>query len=168
MDWQSGALNKMLIAMHVLKEPIEWLQNPAVARGTVSFVLWWIWFGYTMIIFMAGIKAIPEDYLEAATVDGASKWQVFRHITLPCLKNTMIYNVITSVIGGLTMFDIPFVISNGTGQPLNKTLTMVMYVYNTTFRNYNFGYGATIGVALSVVVFICVLISFRFLNRKPL
>lgn len=168
MDWQCGALNKMLISMHFLKEPVDWLQNPAIARGTVSFILWWVWFGYTMIIFMAGIKSIPEDYMEAAKVDGASKWQVFRFITLPCLRNTMIYNVICSVIGGLTMFDIPYIISNGTGQPLNKTLTMVMYVYNTTFRNYNFGYGATIGVSLSVIVFICVVISFKFLNRKPL
>jgi ABC-type sugar transport system permease subunit len=76
-----------------------------------------MWFGYSMIIFMAGIKSIPEDLYEAAHVDGASRWNVFWKITLPLLKPIMLYQVITSLIGGLSMFDIPYVLSGGEGAP---------------------------------------------------
>jgi multiple sugar transport system permease protein len=123
-----------------------------------------MWFGYTMIIFMAGIKAIPEEIFEAACIDGANKWQVFCRITLPCLKPTMLYQVITALIGGMTMFDIPYVLSGGNGSPQSSVLTMVMYLYNSTFQNYNFGYGATIGVVLFVIIIIFAAIAFKLMR----
>ena len=166
LDWQTGSLNKLLMSMHIISHKVNWLQSPAATRGTVSFTLWWIWFGYSMIIFMAGLKTISSDYYDAACVDGASKWQSFKYITLPLLQPTILYQVVTSVIGGLTLFDVPFVLSGGNGAPLYKSLTMVMYLYNTAFKNYNFGYSGAIGVGLFIMVAILVGISFKVIYKK--
>ena len=166
LDWQTGSLNKILMSMHIISHKINWLQSPAATRGAVSFALWWIWFGYSMIIFMAGLKTISSDYYDAACVDGASKWQSFKYITLPLLQPTILYQVVTSVIGGLTLFDVPFVLSGGNGAPLYKSLTMVMYLYNTAFKNYNFGYSGAIGVGLFIMVAILVGISFKVIYKK--
>ncbi|AOT73022.1 ABC transporter [Geosporobacter ferrireducens] len=168
LDWQSGSINRLLISLGFIKEPINFLQDIFASRFAVSFTLWWMWFGYSMIIFMAGIRAIPEEYFEAARVDGGNRWQIFWRITLPCLRPIILYQVVTSLIGGLTMFDVPYVLSGGNGAPQNSTLTMVMYLYNTTFANYNFGYGATIGVGLFVLVIMVVAVAYRLINRKSL
>lgn len=165
-DWQSGSVNKILMGLKIIKEPFYWFQDITASRLIVSFTAWWMWFGYTMIIFMAGIKAIPEDLFEAARVDGASKWQVFWNVTLPLLKPIMLYQIVTSVIGGLSMYDLPFVISGGTGSPQDSLTTMVMYVYSTAFRNFHYGYGSAIGVGLFIHIIIVVAIAFKFVNPK--
>ncbi|MDT8715523.1 sugar ABC transporter permease [Clostridium sp. 19966] len=167
MDWQTGALNRILMSLKILNQPVEWLQSITATRGGVSFINWWMWFGYTMIIIIAGIKAIPDDVLEAAIVDGANKWQSFWNITLPLIRPTMLYTVITSLIGGMTMFDVPFLLTNGDGSPQGSILTMVMYQYNTAFRTYNFGYGATIGTGLFILLAVVVFIAYKMMNRKP-
>lgn len=166
LDWQSGSVNKLLLSLGLIQEPFNFLQDIFASRTAVSVTLWWMWFGYSMIIFMAGIKAIPEELFEAARVDGANKWQIFWNITLPCLRPIILYQTVTSVIGGLTMFDIPYVLSGGNGAPQSSTLTMVMYLYNTTFANYNFGYGATVGVGLFFLIAIFVAIAFRLINKR--
>jgi multiple sugar transport system permease protein len=125
-----------------------------------------MWFGYTMIIFMAGIKAIPEELFEAARVDGATKWQTFKSITLPQLRPIMTYQVVTSIIGGLSMYDIPQVLTNGTGAPQNSVTTMVMHIYRQGFTNYNLGYASAVAIGLFVHIFIVVFIALRFINPK--
>lgn len=165
MDWKTGILNQILMRLGVIEEQIQWLQKIPVARLTVSLTLCWIWFGYTMVIFMAGIKAIPTEYYEAAVVDGANKWQLFRYITLPCLKPSITYNIVTSIIGGLTMYDVPAVIS-ASGAPQSSTLTMVMYLYNLGFRNYNMGYAATIAMGLFVMVMFFVAIAYSMIMKN--
>lgn len=168
LDWQNGSLNQMLLAFGWIDEPINYLQSTAATRISVSFILFWMWFGYSMIIFMAGIKAISEDLFEAARVDGANGFQVFWFITLPGLKPIMVYQVVTSIIGGLTMFDVPYVLSGGTGAPQGAVNTMVMHLYNTTFRRYQYGYGATIGVGLFVMVVIFVAIAYSLMMRNSI
>lgn len=171
LDYQGGAINFILQKLGIIggdyMDKIYFLQSEAWTRGATSFILWWLWFGYTMIIFMAGIKAIPEELYEAAYVDGASKWKQFRYITIPGLKSTISYNICTSIIGGMTIFDVPFTLTNGSGAPNDSALTMVMYLYNTAFQTNRYGYGATIGVALFIMIMIFVVIAFRFINRKP-
>ena len=167
MDWQAGALNKILLALNAIDSPINWFQSTSATPMTVSFINWWMWFGYSMIIFMSGIKAISDDVYEAAIVDGANKKQLLFKITLPLLRPTVIYSIITSLIGGMIMFDIPFVLTNGDGSPQGSILTMVMYLYNNAFRNYNYGYAATIGTGLFVIILIMVIIAYKFINRKP-
>lgn len=166
LDWQAGSLNMLLINLKVLSEPFYWLQDVTATRGAISFTLWWMWFGYSMIIFMAGIKAIPDDLYEAADVDGANRWQTFRHITIPGIKGSIMYNIVTSVIGGLTIFDIPYVLTNGVGAPLDKAYTLVMYMYNMTIKNMNYGYGATIYAGMFVIVVICVAFTFKLLDKN--
>ncbi|OPJ61552.1 carbohydrate ABC transporter permease [Clostridium oryzae] len=168
LDWKTGSLNRILQAAHIINQPINWLQDITAARGAVAFINWWMWFGYSMIIFMAGIKAIPDELNEAAIVDGANKWQTFKNITLPLIRPTMLYIMITSLIGGMAMFDVPYVLTNGEGAPQNSILTMVMYLYNTAFKNRYFGYGATVGVALFILMSIAVSVAYKFINRKSL
>lgn len=166
LDWKTGTLNKVLVDMNIIAEPINWLQDVWATRLSISFVLWWMWFGYTMIIFMSGIKAIPDDIYEAARVDGANRWQTFLKITLPSIKGSIIYNVVTSVIGGLSIFDVPYVLANGVGSPQDKALTMVNYMFNMTVKNYNYGYGATIYVGMFVIVLVFAILAFKLLDRN--
>jgi multiple sugar transport system permease protein len=161
-----GAVNDLLVAFNILKEPFNFLQNAWATRLSISTILTWMWFGYTMIIFMAGIKAIPEELFEAARVDGATKWQTFKSITLPQLRPIMTYQVVTSIIGGLSMYDIPQVLTNGTGAPQNSVTTMVMHIYRQGFTNYNLGYASAVAIGLFVHIFIVVFIALRFINPK--
>ncbi|MDD3839840.1 MAG: sugar ABC transporter permease [Clostridia bacterium] len=165
MDWKTGVLNQILMRLGFIQQPIQWLQKITAARLTISITLCWMWFGYTMVIFMAGMKAIPQEYYEAGVMDGTTKWQAFRYITLPCLRPTITYNVVTSIIGGLTMYDVPAIISHS-GAPQSSTLTMVMYLYNMGFRNYNMGYAATIAVGLFVMVMVFVSIAYKILMKN--
>lgn len=165
MDWRFGTLNQVLIQLQVIREPINWLQIPLVAQGTVSFIQWWQWFGYTTIIFMAGLSAINGDLYEAAYIDGASRSQVFRWVTLPLLKPTMLYVMVTSLIGGMQIFDIPRVLTNGRGAPDNALTTMVLYLYNQAFRNFNIGYAAAIAYALFIMILVFSIVAFKVINR---
>jgi multiple sugar transport system permease protein len=166
MDWQTGSLNKILVGLNVLTENVNWLQDPTATRFTISFIQFWMWFGYSMIIFMSGIKAIPDDIYEAARVDGANRWQTFWRITLPSIKGSIIYNIVTSVIGGLAMFDVPYVITGGSGAPMDKAYTMVNYMYNMMVKNYNYGYGATIYVGMFLVILVFAGLAFKLLDKN--
>jgi ABC-type sugar transport system permease subunit len=165
-DWQSGAVNSMLVSFHIFKEPFNWLIDGTAVKGIVSFTQWWMWFGYSSIIFMAGLKNIPEELYEACKVDGASGWQTFWKITLPLLKPTILYSTLTSIIGGMQLFDIPNVIA-ATPQTQGRSVqTMVLYLYNTAFQNNNYGYGAAIGYGLFVIILIFAVGSFKLINRN--
>jgi len=166
--WDGGVLNSFLVNLGIIKENYNFLGNPWSLRLTISFALFWMWFGYTMIIFMAGINAIPEDIYEAAHVDGVSKWQLFKCIILPLLRPIMLYQVVTSIIGGFTMFDMPYVLSNPRGGVDSSAETVVMYIYNRGFLGINgYGYAATMGTVLFFISLIFVVIAFRFLNKNP-
>ncbi|MCB2340703.1 carbohydrate ABC transporter permease [Clostridium estertheticum] len=165
-DWQAGSVNKILMNIHLIKEPINFLMSENYSRGIVSLTSFWMWFGYSMIIFMAGIKNIPEELYEAATVDGASKTQRFCSITIPLLRPTILFSFITSLIGGMQSFDIPYALSKGAGDPNNATMSMVMYLYRTAFVNNNYGYGAAVGYALFIIILVFAIISFKFINRN--
>jgi len=165
-DWQAGSVNKILMNMHLIKEPINFLMSEGYSRGIVSLTSFWMWFGYSMLIFMAGMKNIPEELYEAATVDGATKIQAFFSITIPLLRPTILFSFITSLIGGMQSFDIPYALSRGAGDPNNATMTMVMYLYRTAFVNNNYGYGAAVGYALFLIILVFAIISFKFINKN--
>jgi ABC-type sugar transport system permease subunit len=165
-DWQAGSVNKILMNIHLIKEPINFLMSEGYSRGIVSLTSFWMWFGYSMLIFMAGMKNIPEELYEAATVDGATKMQSFFSITIPLLRPTILFSVITSLIGGMQSFDIPYALTKGAGTPNNSTMTMVMYLYRTAFSNNNYGYGAAVGYALFLMILVFAIISFKFINKN--
>ncbi|BCZ48741.1 sugar ABC transporter ATP-binding protein [Clostridium gelidum] len=165
-DWQTGAINKILINLHIVSEPINWFLSAGTYRGIIALISWWMWFGYSAIIFGAGLNNIPSELYESASIDGASPWQSFKSITMPLLKPTILYAAVTSLIGGMQTFDIPYVMTQGQGGPNNKTLTVVMYLYNTAFQNSNYGYGSAIGYGLFVLILILSIITFKFINRN--
>ena len=165
-DWKVGSVNQLLTSLHIISEPINWKGSPILSQLIVAFVLFWQYFGYYTIIFTAGIKGIPYDIMEAAEVDGANKFQTFFHIVLPQLRNIMTYAFVTSIIGGLQLFDLPFTFAGATGGPSKSVLTMVMYMYNIAFQNYDYGYGSAISYGLFVIIIVFSLIFMKYTAGK--
>jgi len=166
LDWQHGSLNHILMALKFIIEPINWLSKVSIARGAVAFIQWWQWFGYTTIIVMAGLSSISGELYEAAFIDGASKTQAFFRVTLPLLRPIILYVVITSLIGGLQIFDIPRVLTNGRGAPDNAITTMVLYLYNQAFKNFNVGYASSVAYTLFFMILFFSILSFKLLSGK--
>ncbi len=172
LGWKEGTINNILVALRIIPETakIHFLASPVWISSSVSIILWWMWFGHSMILFMAAIIAVPRDLYDAAAVDGANAWNSFWKITLPQIRPVMVYVLITSLIGGLNNFDIPFVMGEGQnlggGGPQKAILTMVMHLYNMAFTGgRQRGYAAAIAVALFIMVLIFSLIIFRAMTR---
>lgn len=131
-------------------EAFDFFANKWTTRGIIAMINFLMWFGNTTILLMAGIMGIDQSLFEAASIDGATSWQVFYKITIPLLKPIMVYVAITSLIGGLQMFDVPQVIGTYLGSPNRSTMTMIMYLNNYLGTSKNYGMAG----ALSVVIFI--------------
>lgn len=166
LDWQTGSFNKILMACNLIDEPVKWMGSPVFARSLTSLIQWWMWFGHSTIILTAGIKAISGDIIEAAIVDGSNSRQRFFYVTMPLIKPTLLYISVTSLIGGMQIFDIPMALTGGTGEPKKSLMTMVLYLYNSAFKNKNYAYGATVSYGLFVIIVIVSLVFFRVLNPK--
>lgn len=155
-----GPMNLLLQNVHIVSKPIAFLRSEWGTRAIVSFIQFWMWYGQTTIVLVAGIMSIDESLFEAAIVDGANDNQVFRLITLPLLKPIVLYTLVTSLIGGLQMFDIPFLLTNG--NPNNSTLTMTMYIYKQAFTGArNFNVAATASVLLLLISIVLSTVLFR-------
>ena len=122
-----GPVNQLLLSTGAIDQSIDFLNIKVSVRALIALMNFLMWFGNTTILLMAGIQGIDQSMFEAAQLDGANSWQVFRKVTLPLLSPIMIYTVITALIGGLQMFDVPQVLTNGKGTPLRSSMTMVMY-----------------------------------------
>ncbi|WP_128895310.1 carbohydrate ABC transporter permease [Longirhabdus pacifica] len=166
LDWQYGSINQLLLNIGIISEPIHWLNQPFTAQLSVSLILTWMWFGFTFIVIMAGVSGISKDYYEAALMDGANSRQTFTKITMPLLKPILLYVLITSLIGGLQLFELPMLMSkNGLGEPEGSLNTMVLYLYNQAFRYNNYGYAATIAYALFLITVIFSAVTFKSMYR---
>ena len=165
-DWKAGSINQILSAINLIKEPINWKGNPLLSQLIVALVLFWQYFGYYTIIFTAGIRGISYELFEAAEVDGASKVQVFFKIVLPLMRPIMTFAFVTSIIGGLQIFDIPYTFGGATGGVKSSLLTMVMYMYNIAFTNLDYGYGAAISYGLFVIIIIFSIIFMKYTAGK--
>jgi len=151
-----------------VKEAFNFFRSVAFSRGLVSFIQWWMWYGYTMIILMAGITTISPSLYESAVIDGANSRQTTWYITLPLLRPIMLYILVTSAIGGMQMFDIPFLLTDMMGAPNYKIRTTTVYQYNIAFtRGANdYAYGAAISIGIFIVTIILALIIFFFLQDR--
>jgi len=143
-----GLLNRALLAMH-LPTP-DWLGDPRFAMPAIILLSVWKGFGYTMIIFIAGLQNIPDELYEAARLDGAGVWKQFRHVTLPMLGPTFLFVGIVVAIGQLQIFAEPYVMTYG--GPLNRTLSIVMLMYQQGFKFWRMGYGAAVAFILFLVI----------------
>ena len=130
-------------------QPVNFLQDKTTARGIVSFIQFWMWYGNTMIILIAGVMGINPALFEAASIDGANGWQTFFRVTLPSLRTIMLYTLITSMIGGLQMFDIPQLFLYG--GPDNATLTTSVFIYGQAFKG---SYMYNRAAAASMIMFV--------------
>ena len=162
-----GPINAILIKMGIATQenPVRFFSNVWATRGLVGFMNFLMWFGNTTIILMAGIMGIDTSLFEAAEVDGASSWQRFYRITLPLLKPILIYVIITSMIGGIQMFDVPQILTHGSGAPAESTKTLIMYL-NQHLYSKNYGLGGALSVFLFIITAILSLIIYSVMYRK--
>ena len=163
-----GPVNQILSAMGVIGEDgIDFIGTyPWATRSLVAFMNFLMWFGNTTILLMAGIMGIDESLFESARVDGASSTRVFFDITLPLLKPILVYVLITSMIGGLQMFDVPQVLSAGTGNPNKSTKTLVMLLNENLKGNSNYGVSGAIAVVLFIITAILSILVFKSITKK--
>ena len=166
LDWKYGSVNQLLMTLKITDEQINWLGQPETAQMAVSLIGAWMWYGSTFIMLMAGVQGISKDYFEAAVVDGAGRWTIFRKITLPLLKPVMLYVIVTSLIGGLQIFELPYLISGTKGDPQRSLTTAVSYIYNTAFTNHQFGYASAMAFVLFVIIAAASMAAFRIMNSK--
>ncbi|KQU68338.1 sugar ABC transporter permease [Phycicoccus sp. Root563] len=141
----------------------NWLGDPNWSMPALILMASWRNFGTAMIIFLAGLQAVPWMLHEAAAIDGAGAWQRFRHITLPMLRPTILFVSVTTGIGYLQFFEEPFVMTNG--GPLNSTISMSMYTYKQ-FGFGNYGYAASLSYIIFIVIAVVTAIQFRLLREK--
>jgi multiple sugar transport system permease protein len=141
-----------------------WLRDTQWAMPTVILVSVWRWFGYYMVILLAGLQGIPESYYEAATVDGTNKWQRFYYITLPLLRPALIFALVNAVIASLQVFDQIYVMTRG--GPLFRTETMVAYIYHQGFEIFDFGYASAAAVILFLIILVITVFQLRVLRYQ--
>ena len=152
----NGPVNGSLQSLGILSEPFRFLSSIAGTRGLVGLMNFLMWFGNTTILLMAAIMGVDTGLYEAAEIDGASSNQMFWRITIPLIRPIMAYVMITSLIGGLQMFDVPQILTNGTGNPDRSVTTMIMYLNNHMFSK-NYGMAGAVSTVLFVI---CAVLSF--------
>lgn len=160
-----GPINSILMQIGILNTPYKFLSNVWSARTLVAFMNFIMWFGNTTILLMAGMMGIDTSLFEAAEVDGATSTQVFFKITLPLLRPILIYVMITSLIGGLQMFDVPQILTNATGDPMRSTMTLIMYL-NKHLYSKNYGLGGALSVMLFIITGALSLVVYKFSDNK--
>ena len=158
-----GPVNGILVQTGILSEPFQFLGNVTAARLLIAFMNFIMWFGNTTILLMAGMMGIDTSLYEAAEVDGATSTQRFFKITLPLLRPILVYVMITSLIGGLQMFDVPQILTNATGDPMRKTMTLIMYLNKHLFSK-NYGLGGALSVVLLIITAILSVIVFKVMG----
>jgi multiple sugar transport system permease protein len=162
---QFGPLNMLLSAFHLPQQPF--LKSPDQALPSVTAVVVWQGIGFAIIIFLAGLRQIPEVYYDAAKIDGAGRWSLFRNITVPLLNPTIVYLTVLQTISFLRMFtEVLNMTRQGEGGPLNSTTTVVLRVYREAFGSLNMGYAAAMTVGLFVIILGITVVQLRFLTRR--
>ncbi|MFL5758957.1 MAG: carbohydrate ABC transporter permease [Thermomicrobiales bacterium] len=159
-DW--GVINGLLDLVGLPPQPF--LDSLNQAMPSLIGVAVWQGVGYNMIIFLAGLQAISYDLYEAAKLDGAGSWRLFSSITLPLLRPTLLFVVVVNTLASLQVFDLPFVLTSG--GPVNKTNTLVMFMYDTAFKFLRMGRATSMAVMLFAVIFVITLIQLRLLREK--
>ena len=161
----SGPINQILLSLGAIKEPFKFFQFVGASRILVMLMNFLMWFGNTTILLMAGMLGIDSSLYEAAQVDGATASQVFFKITMPILRPIFVYVLITSLIGGLQMFDVPQILTNGRGNPMDALTTVIMLL-NRYLTSKDVGRGGALSVFLFIVTGILSLVVFRINSSK--
>ena len=172
LDWRYGTFNQIIYQVFKFfgksYNPIDWLGPAAHAGSTIAVISAWMWFGNSFIMLMAGVQGISKDYFEAAAIDGAGRWTVFGKITLPLLKPILLYVAITSLIGGLQMFDLPYLMADKASASYNSVQTAVMYLYKFGFETgtTQTGYASAIAYILFLIILTVSVVQFKLFNKE--
>jgi multiple sugar transport system permease protein len=160
-----GLINYYLTQMGLISEPVRWLTDPNLAMPSIIIVSVWGGVGGCMIIYLAGLQAIPEEIYDAAMVDGAGPIRRLVSITVPLLSPSTFFLLITSIIGAFQQFGLPYLMT--AGGPLRRTTTIAYYLYQTAFRNLEMGYAAAMSYVLFAMIFVFTLVQMR-LSREDI
>lgn len=161
----AGPVNSILLSLG-LDSPYRFLSHTGSTRGLIALMNFLMWYGNTTILLMAGIMGIDTSLFEAAQIDGASSSQTFKSVTIPLLKPILLYVVITSLIGGIQMFDVPQILTNGNGMPDRTSMTLIMFLNNHLY-SHNYGMAGAISVILFIATTVLSVIMFFLFSRKP-
>lgn len=169
---QFGVLNQILELFGLPGQ--RWLQDPSQALLCVIVFAIWQGLGFNMVLFLAGLTTIDSTYYDAAKVDGANSWQLFRYTTLPLLRQTFAFVTVTTVITGLQIFGPVYIMTSSgvsggesaPGGPMNRTLVLVVYQWLMAFKELELGYGAAMGVILLLIILIATLLQLRWLRAR--
>jgi multiple sugar transport system permease protein/cellobiose transport system permease protein len=166
-DRGMGTVNEILKFLGIAREGIYWLGSPRFAPWVLIILIVWKYTGYYMAIFLAGLTSVPEELYEAATIDGAGKTASFFFITLPLLKPIISFATITSFIGGLQVFDEPYLLFPMFGGPERSVLTVVWNFYDVSFRSsFRLGYGSAIAFVLFVIIMLVSALGTMLFGKK--
>jgi ABC-type sugar transport system permease subunit len=157
LDPDVGLLNNILDAVGLPR--VAWLSTPALAMPSIILIAVWRNLGFAMVIFLAGLQGIPQETYEAARIDGAGRWQEFRRVTLPLLRPTMAFVAVVTSAGYLQLFEEPFVMT--AGGPLDRTISVAMYMYEQGFGFFNLGYAGAIAYVLFVAILVLTVLQLR-------
>ena len=163
-DADFGIVNSLFHRVGIPRQ--GFLQDPAQALFVLAVVYFWTQFGFNVVIFMAALQEVPRDIVEAAQIDGASSWSVFRHITLPTIRPVTYFLLVWGVIETFQFFDLVFTTTKG--GPLNSTITLVLYIWQLAFNFFTAGYGAAVAYVLFFASLAVILIGLLFGRRKGL
>ena len=152
LDEQVGLFNKLLVDLHVLKEPIVWFISADLAFWAVVISITWKVVGFGMVLFVSGIQSINPDIIEAAIMDGASYWSRVRLVILPLTRRILLLTTLVSAIGSMLAFDQFYIMTSGA--PRGQTFTAVYWIYQNSFVSFKLGYGSALSVVLTLVILV--------------
>lgn len=160
----NGPVNSIMLSAGFIKKPIDFLGSIFGTRSLIGFMNFLMWFGNTTIILMAAIMGVDPCLFEAARIDGANSRQIFGKITLPLIKPILAYTLITSLIGGIQMFDVPQILTNGNGNPDRTSMTVIMYL-NKHLYSKNYGMAGALSVILFIVTAVLSIVVFNYITK---
>ena len=155
-----GLLNSLLDSLGFTNLVQPWIGQSSTALWALCVMDIWVAMGFYSVIFYGALLDISDDILEAARIDGCGGWQLFKNILLPLLRPILIYVMITSLIGGLQLFDVPQILTNGTGDPMRSTMTLIMFL-NKHLYSKNYGMAGALSVVLFIITGILSLVVFK-------
>ncbi len=161
-DRNYGVVNNVITSLGLPRQPF--LSGPTQALMTLIFIAIYQYVGYYIVIFLAGLQGIPQDYYDAAQVDGAGALQEFRFITLPLLRPVMLFVVVTNTIGALQVFDLVFATTGSA--PANSSMTVVLYMYNTAFKFSRMGRASAMAFILFAIIMLITVVQVRLLRDR--
>lgn len=157
----AGPVNALAVSMGWIEEPVRFLTQKTTVRTLVAVMNLLMWYGNTTLLLMSGILGIDNSIFEAARIDGANPFTIFVKVTLPSLMPILVYVMITSLIGGIQMFDVPQILTNGEGNPNRTSMTLIMYL-NAHLGSKNYGIGGAISVLIFIITAILSATVYKF------